>query len=487
MSITRVFHFIGVILRLFGLTLLAPIGVCALYGEWYDAVGFFASAAATITTGHALRAADRSPDGLGRADALAVVTGTWLVVAAAGALPFMWVGLSAVDAFFESMSGFTTTGATILDDFTRYGRGIFFWRALSHWLGGMGVIALFVAVLPKLALAGRELFFAEAPGPTDDKLTPQIRKTAGALWWVYAALTLLQVVALVAVGMPFYDAVVNAFATLSAGGFSSHPQSIMGYRSPAVEWICIVFMFLAGANFALHYRALRGRPGDLFRDEEFRAYTGIITVATLALTWFLITSNYQAPEALRLALFQVVSIITTTGAASADFQLWDDRSKFVLLVLMFIGGCAGSTSGGPKVVRQLLIARYTLIELRRALHPRAVLPVKLGGRVVPEPVMRAVLVFFLFYLLVFAICATIVTTLEGNLLVGITGAISALGNVGPGFDTIGPMASYAPLTSLSKIVLALAMWLGRLELMTVLVLLRPEVWRTASWRAPRRS
>jgi trk system potassium uptake protein TrkH len=482
MAVSRVVHLIGVILRLFGLTLVAPLAVSLWYGERWDAVGFLLSAIVAVTAGHIMRAADGAPDELKRVDALTVVAGSWLVVAVAGALPYLWVGVLPIDALFESMSGLTTTGATIFEDYSRYGRGLFFWRGLTHWLGGMGVITLFVAVFPKFAIAGRELFFAESSGPTDEPLAPQIRKTAAALWQVYAGLTLLQTVALLFAGMPLYESVVHAFATLAAGGFSPHPQSIMGYASPAVEWVCIVFMFLAGANFALHYRALRGRPGDLWRDEEFRAYGGIVLFASAVLTWFLIGANQPVADAIRTALFQVVSIITTTGFASADYQLWDDRSKFVLLVLMFIGGCAGSAAGGPKVVRQLLIARYTLLELRRTLHPRAVLPVKLGGRVVPDDVMRAVLVFFLFYLLVFAVCASIVGALENHLVVGITAAIATLGNIGPGFDTIGPMASFAPLRSSSKAVLVVAMWLGRLELMTILVLLRPEVWRAASWR-----
>jgi trk system potassium uptake protein TrkH len=256
----------------------------------------------------------------------------------------------------------------------------------------------------------------------------------------------------------------------------------MGYRSPAVEWVCLVFMFLAGTNFALHYRALRGRPADVWRDEEFRAYVVIVLVATALVTWFLVDASEGVGTAFRLAIFQVVSMVTTTGFASADYQLWDDRAKFVLLALMFIGGCAGSPAGGPKIVRQLLIARYTLLELRRTLHPNAVLPVKLAGRVVPDHVMRAVLVFFLFYLLVFAVCATIVTIFEKDMITGITASIASLGNIGPGYNKVGPMASYAPLTTPSKLVLVLAMWLGRLELMTALVLLRPEVCRAAWWR-----
>jgi trk system potassium uptake protein TrkH len=393
----------------------------------------------------------------------------------------MFAGMTPIDGLFESMSGLTTTGATVITDFTAFGRGIYFWRALSHWLGGMGVIALFVAVLPRLAIGGRQLFFAEAPGPTDEKLTPQIRKTAAALWAVYAALTVLQIIALRLTGMPLFDSVCNSFATLAAGGFSPHPQSIMGYDNAAAEWVIIVFMFLAGANFALHYRTFRGEVSALPKDEEFRTYAGIVLVTTIMLAVFLRNAGTGTVDTIRTALFQVLSIITTTGFASDDFNLWNDQAKMVLLVLMFIGGCAGSASGGPKVVRQLLIARYTLIELRRTLHPHGVLPVKLGGRVVPDDVMRGVLVFFLFYLLIFAVCTLIVVSLGTDLITGITATIACLGNIGPGFNVVGPMGSFADLHPVSKIVLTAAMWVGRLEVLTVLALVRPEVWRLARW------
>ena len=346
----------------------------------------------------------------------------------------------------------------------------------------MGVIALFVAVLPRLGIGGRQLFFAEAPGPTDEKLTPQIRKTAAALWTVYAGLTAAQVIALVAVGMPVFDSICNAMATLAAGGFSPNPTSIAGYNNPAAEWIVIIFMFLAGANFALHYRTLRGELAVLPRDEEFRAYVAIVLVSVLLIVMFLAPEMPSFADRIRHGTFQALSIITTTGFASVDFQLWNDQSKMVLLVLMFIGGCAGSASGGPKVVRQVLIARYTLIELRRTLHPRGVLPVKLGGRVVPDDVMRSVLVFFLFYLLVFAVCTVTVSALGLDLVSAITASIACLGNIGPGFNAVGPMANFADLHPMSKVVLTAAMWIGRLEVLTVLALLRPEVWRMARLR-----
>jgi trk system potassium uptake protein TrkH len=480
MRVPVVIHLIGVILRLFSLMFGAPAAVALYYGEVTDAVAFAASGIVSAIVGHVMsRAANGTADDMRRVEGLAVVAGTWAVLAHAAALPYIAAGMTPIDALFESMSGLTTTGATVMRDFSRYGRGVFFWRSLTQWLGGMGVIALFVAVLPRLAIGGRQLFFAEAPGPTDEKVTPQIRKTAAALWAVYAGLTLAQVIGLIVVGMPVFDSVCNSMTTLAAGGFSPNPQSIMGYRNPAAEWIITFFMFAAGANFALHYRTLRGDAGAFVRDEEFRAYLGIVLVASAMAAYFLGPDSGGAIDRIRTGAFQVVSIVTTTGFASEDFQLWSDQSRMVLLVMMFIGGCAGSASGGPKVVRQVLIARYTLLELRRTVHPRGVLPVKLGGRVVPDDVMRGVLVFFLFYLLVFAVCTMIVIALGADIMTGITATIATLGNIGPGFNQVGPMSHFGDLHPASKIVLTAAMWIGRLEVLTVLALLRPEVWRMA--------
>jgi trk system potassium uptake protein TrkH len=454
--------------------------ISAIYREWREAVWFAVAGVVSGIVGELMmHPRRRRPDDLKRVEGLAIVAGSWLLLAHAAAIPYVGAGMTPIDALFESMSGLTTTGATTIRDFNQFGHGVFFWRALTHWFGGMGVIALFVAVLPRLGIGGRQLFFAEAPGPTDEKLTPQIRKTAAALWAVYALLTAAEIVALVIVGMPLFDSTCNAMATLAAGGFSPHGLSIGGYRNPAAEWIITAFMFLAGANFALHYRAMRGDLGAFRRDEEFRAYTAIVVISTVLLLVFLRTDIPDLFDRLRAAAFQALSIITTTGFATVDFALWNEQSKLVLLVLMFIGGSAGSAGGGPKVVRHVLIARYTLIELRRTLHPQGVLPVKLGGRVVPDDVMRSVLVFFLFYLLVFAITTMIVIALGADIMTGITASIACLGNIGPGLGPVGPMGHYGDLHPVSKVVLTAAMWIGRLEVLTVLALLRPEVWRMA--------
>jgi trk system potassium uptake protein TrkH len=486
MRLAVVVHVTGVLVRLFGATLVAPAMLAAYYREWYDAAGLLAAGIGSVVLGVLMRraggakAADAA-ERMRRAEGLAIVAATWLLIAHCAAIPYVWVGMGFVDALFESMSGLTTTGATVLTDFTSLGRGMFFWRSLTHWLGGMGVIALFVAVLPRLAIGGRELFFAEAPGPTDEKLTPHLRHTALALWRLYFVLTAAEVVALVLAGMSLFDAVCHSMATMAAGGFSPHPASIAGYGSAAIDWIVTVFMFIAGTNFALQYRALRGGRAALVQDEELRAYAAIVLVGVVAIVPFLLRDGLSLADAIRHGAFQVVSILTTTGFASADFEQWSDQARMVLFLLMFIGGCAGSAAGGPKVVRHLLMARCTLRELKRLLHPRAVLPVKLGSRVVPEHILRDVQVFILFYLLTFAVGAVVVVALGADLISGISAAIACLGNIGPGFESVGPMANFAGLHPISKIVLTLLMWIGRLEVLTVLVLFRWEAWRTARW------
>ena len=485
MRLKIVVHVTGTLVRLFSPALLAPLAVGLWYREWRDAGSFLVAFVAIWLTGAVMcrltRDAAGSLDRLRRLEGLAIVAATWMLLAHLAAIPYVGAGLGFIDALFESMSGLTTTGATILTDFGAFTRSLFFWRSMTQWLGGVGVIALFIAVLPRLAIAGRELFFAEAAGPSNEKLTPQLRQTARALWKIYIALTTAQVVALMAAGMTAFDAVCHAFTTLSAGGFSPHPASIAGYGSAAVDWVVIVFMFIAGANFGLQYRAIRGGRTALVQDEELRSYAGVVIVAAVLLTLVLAIDGMASGDAVRHGLFQVLTILTTTGYASADFQLWSDQAKIVLFLLMFVGGCAGSAAGGPKVVRHVLMARFTLRELKRTVHPRAVLPVKLGGRVVPEHILRDVQVFMLFYLLTFAAGAAVVVGLGADLITGITASIACIGNIGPGFGAIGPMASFADLHPVSKVVLTLEMWIGRLEVLTVLVFFRFEAWRAARW------
>lgn len=483
MRLSLVLHTVGHVLRLFGFLLLIPLVTDLLYGGFVESIGFLIAGVTAVAGGHQLVRLHAGGEELRRMEGIGVVAAVWLGAAIVGAIPYVWSGLGVVDALFESMSGFTTTGATIFRDFSDHSRGLFLWRAFTQWLGGIGVIALVIAVLPRLAIAGRQMFFAEAPGPQEERLTPRIRNTAIALWSLYVGLTAFEVLLLVLSGMPLYHAICNSFATLAAGGFSPHPESIGGYGNPLAEWIVLVFMFLAGANYLLQYRAIRGRPAALAKDEEFRTYVGIVLVASVLLGLALAGRHgWGFFDVARHSAFQVLSIVTTTGFATDDFAGWSERAKVILLVLMFVGGSAGSAGGGPKVVRMLLIFKYAGAEVVRALHPQVVRPVRLNGRTVPASVMQSIVSFFLLYLLIYVASVVIVVLLGADLMTAITACIATLGNIGPGFGAVGPMASYADFPALSKLVLFMNMWIGRLEVMTVILLLQPSVWRTARWR-----
>ncbi|CAN5801026.1 TrkH family potassium uptake protein [soil metagenome] len=442
-----------------------------------DAICFAAAGLAAGAAGALLARVGSKEAEPSRREAIIGVLLLWLTIPAFGAVPFaVSGGMSPLNALFESMSGFTTTGATVLQDFGSFTSSLFMWRALSQWFGGVGIIVLFIAVLPQLAIAGRQLFFTEAPGPTEEKLTPRLRNTSNAVLIVYVGLTVLCVLAYALAGMSFYDALAHAFTTLAAGGFSPQPLSFQGFASPALEWISVVFMAFAGANFALLYRAVTGRPRTLWRDAEFKAYLGIATVAALAVA-FGLRDLYGPGEAVRQGFFQSLSILTTTGYASADFAVWPRGPQVVLLMLMFIGGSAGSAGGGIKVVRWLMLVQNTMREVRRTLHPRAVLPVRVGNRVVPEEVLRAVSAFITLYIGLFAVTTAVVTVLGADFVTAFTASIACIGNIGPGLNSVGPMASFADLHPVSRGMLIFAMYAGRLEVVTVFVVFDPQWWR----------
>ncbi len=472
---------LGLILRPFAALLLLPAAVDFGYGDPGHAVGFLVTAVLAFASGSWLTRRRIDLARFSRIEAMAVVAVGWLAAAAFGAIPFLGQGFSLVDAYFESMSGFTTTGSTIFatEDFANISRGLMFWRALTQWVGGLGIIVLFVAVLPALAVAGRQMFFAEAPGPEEEALTPRIRHTAAALWQLYIGLTLLQALLLRAFGdMGWFDAFCHAFTTLAAGGFSPHPRSLEGH-SPSAQWVVILFMFLAGASFTLQYRALR-RPKVLAADTEFRTYACIVVLAGLGLAVLLASGQGHGFEAsVRHGLFQSLSIVTTTGYASEDFNLWGGNALVLLGALMFIGGCAGSAGGGPKVVRLVLLAKFLAREVVVALHPRAVRYVRMGGRPLASETMRAIVGFLLAYITIFAGVAVLAGIIENDARVGFTGSIVTLGNIGPGYGPIGPMETFGGLHTLTKILFIFNMWVGRLEVMAVLILLHPDVWRGA--------
>ncbi|MFT6396928.1 MAG: trk system potassium uptake protein TrkH [Bradymonadia bacterium] len=468
---------IGELLLYFGAAFGPPLVLAILDGEAQTAVGFATAMGIALALGTVAHAAfrRRSELTLHRTEALAIVAGTWLVFGSIGTIPYMFCGLSFVDSLFESISGFTTTGATILTNFNDFDRAFFLWRAMTQWFGGLGVIALFVVVLPRLGIAGRQLFFAEASDAAADGPRPRVRAAAARLWVLYSALTALLVACLMLTGMDAFDAVCNSLTTLSAGGFSPNGMSIAGYANPAAEWILIPFMLISGTSFTLLYRALTGSPMAPFKDAEFRVFYGVSIIGGLLVGW--VFSGGLDFESVRHGLFQSASVISSTGFASQDFELWNEQSKALLLVLMFIGGCAGSAAGGPKVVRLLIFGRYVTQSITRTIHPAAITPYKYQGKVMPGRVMRSVISLVVLYFVGYAALGATLVLMGVEMETGFTAALACLGNIGPAYGVAGPMGSYASFSVPAKLTLTLAMWVGRLEIVTVLVLLHPDFWR----------
>jgi trk system potassium uptake protein TrkH len=481
MKITNILNGLGLILVAFGIIMLTPIAVALLEQEYTSILPFLTAACTSVTLGFLFRrygGFSRNFDDIKRNEGLLIVSLAWIVTAAMGAIPYLFYGLNPVDAYFESVSGITTTGATILTDFSLYPKDFFFWRSLSQWLGGMGIIVLFVAILPQFAVAGRQMFFAEAPGPTEEKVTPRITHTAKALWLVYVLLTVLEISLLSLADMPFFDAVCNTFSTMAAGGFSPNPLSIMGYNNSAVTWIITCFMFLAGGNFALQYRVIfQRKPLALLQSEEFRFYALIVLLSSACLGIALMAGGtFSLLDSVRDSMFQIVSIITTTGFSSADFALWSVAGQTILFTVMLVGGCAGSAGGGVKVIRVLFGFKYLKREITQIIHPQAILPIKIDNKSVADDIQRQILGFLLFYLVLMTCSALAVTIIEKDAAVGLVGTAATIGNIGPGFGEIGPMGSFGGLSVLTKIIFIINMIVGRLELIPFLAMLHPDFW-----------
>ena len=448
-------------------------------GAWIvgeDARGFGATALLAGVIGLTLQRGGRPEGEPSRRGALAAVLGLWTAIPVLGAVPYAFsAGLGPLAALFESMSAFTTTGATVIVDFEQVPATIFLYRAFSQWVGGIGILVLFIAVFPSLAIAGRQIFFTESPGPTEERLTPRLRQTASAVTTVYVGLTVACALAYATAGMGIFEAIAHALTTMGAAGFSPNARSFEGYGA-AIQAVAIVFMTLAAVNFALLWRAFVGRPRELWRDVELRVYVGLVVVLG-ALVSVQIWSLYTPGEAVRHGFFQVVSILTTTGYASADFDRWPDGARALLIAAMFVGGSAGSAAGGVKVARWLIMAQHTAREVRRALYPRAVLPLQVGDRQVGEEVVRAVAAFIALYTVVTAVSTLALTALGMDLIAAFTAAATTLGNVGPGLGTVGPMASFADVHPIGQGVLIFNMVAGRLEIVTVFVIVSAGFWR----------
>lgn len=408
-----------------------------------------------------------------------VVSLSWFVTSFFGTLPFIISGAipSFTDAFFETMSGFTTTGATILTDIEVLPKGILFWRSMTHWVGGMGIIVLSVAVLPFLGIGGMQLYSAEMPGITKDKLHPRITETAKRLWGIYLILTLAQTGLMMLGEMNLFDSLCHAFGTMATGGFSTKNSSIAEF-SPYIQYVIIVFMILAATNFTLHYFAFLGKFRQVWHNEEFRKYLYLLGIVTAIITFLLFWKGGMSGEkALRDAMFQVVSIVTTTGYITSDYLTWPGTTWFFIFLLMFIGGMSGSTGSGIKVVRQLLLFKTAGKEMKRALHPQGIIPVRLNQEPVSQDIIFKVMAFIQIYIMVFAFGVMVMTFLGLDFESAIGATIATLGNIGPGIGDVGPTGNYAFIPDLGKWFLSVLMLLGRLELFTLLIILSSAFWK----------
>jgi trk system potassium uptake protein len=467
---------------------LAISGVVALIHRDGDALAFLMAAVVTLALGFTGRAVTRLSRDLSIREGYAVVAFSWLAVGIVGALPYLFAGVvdSPVHAFFESFSGFTTTGATVFADIEALPRGILFWRSLTQWMGGMGIIVLGIAILPFLGVGGMQLFRAEVPGPTPERLQPRIAQTAKLLWYVYAGLTAAQVALFLLGGLSPFDAVTHAFTTLSTGGFSPRNESLAAFESAFIQYVTIVFMFAAGVNFALHYRALTNWGRGYLADAELRFFAGVVGAATFLVTVLVLLDGGARELGLervfRNALFQVTSIGTTTGYINHDYALWPGGAQLVLLGLMFMGGMAGSTAGGAKAVRIHLLMRHGLAEMKKSVHPRAVVVTRIGRQVIRDDILLNVLAFLLLFFTLFAAGVLVLAILGHDLTTAVGASAASIGNIGPGLGGVSAVENYGWMSPTSLWVLMFLMVVGRLEIFTILLLFHPDLWRNVRWR-----
>ncbi len=484
MKFNYIFNSVSLILKYIAIVLLIPC-ICALIlHENYACSPFIYTALLSYLLSFILKGKAKSGEELNninRSEALATVLLSWILFSLLSSIIFLYFGLKPVDALFESVSGVTTTGASVLSDFTIFPKTMFFWRSFSQWLGGMGILVLFIAILPQFSIAGRQMFFAELPGAssTDSKLTPRIRQTALALWSIYFSLTLLEFIILVFMKMPVFDAVCHSLSTLSGGGLSTHPLGMMIYTQAKFIWTIAFFMLLSGTNFALLYKVFVKRNFlALFKDEEFKTYIAIIFLFTLFIAITLTTHNiYDLKDSTQAAFFQVVSIVSTTGFASVDFAQWNLRAQLLLFILMFSGASIGSAAGGVKILRLIFIFKYLRRQISKIYHPNGVYPIKINKAIINEDIVRQMISFVIFYYAIFAVTAVLLTFIEQNSAIGISTAITTLGNIGPGFGSVaGTMGNFGSISDLSKLISILNMLIGRLEIIPFLALLHPDFW-----------
>ena len=476
-----ILNIIGILTFFFGLTMVIPLLV-GLYYRDQSIIPLLKSMGITAIAGIFLYFIFKSEktEVISQREGMAIVALGWTAVGLFGALPFYFGNgfIGFVDAVFESVSGFTTTGASILTNIEAVSKGLLFWRSFIQWLGGMGIIVLSVAILPFVGVGGMQLYKAEVPSPVPDRLKPRIRDTAMILWKVYALISLAQTLLLMLGGMDLYDALCHTFTTMPTGGFSTKNASIAHYNSVYFDCVFIFFMLMAGINFSLHYQLLRGKPLVFWKDSECRFFLATVLLLTVVVSLDVYGSVYETiGAALRYGAFQVVSIITTTGYATADYERWPAMSQLILLLCMFFGASAGSTGGGMKCLRIMLCFKYCYRELFSLIHPHAVTQIKISGKTVPDDVLRSVLGFLALYVGLFAISAVLLAGMGVDFITAFAAVAASIGNIGPGFGMVGPVDNYAQIPLLGKWLLIWCMLLGRLEIFTVIILVVPEFWR----------
>ena len=479
------FYIVCVLLIILGFSMLFSVGCSLIYGDG-DLIPLLQSIAVTITSGLILVIFFKSKDkkDLSTHDGFAVVTLGWIAIVIFSAFPFYFSGtLDYTNSFFEAMSGLTTTGATVLGHsdtlmIEELPHGILFWRSFTQFIGGIGIIVFSIAILPMLGMGGVQLFRAEVAGPVADKITPRVKQTAKLLWGIYVGFVLILCLILKIEGMSWFDAICHSFTTIATGGFSTKNISIAAYGG-LIQWTIIIFMFLAATNFSLHYYFIAKGKFEYYKDHEFRVYFGLCIIFSILFFINIVGTNKYQTDLLsfRHSVFAAVSILTTTGFSTENFNEWPEMSKMILFFLLFIGGSAGSTTGGMKIIRSILVVKYLLYEVRKLLHPKGVFTISIGKNSIDDNVVRATLGFYLFYIFIFVFTAIFLSFTGLDVETALTASASAIGNIGPGLGSIGPTDNWAHLTDLAKWLTSFCMLLGRLEIFTVVVLFSRSFWK----------
>ncbi len=474
---------LGILLLTLALCIASSLFWAVLYDPMSTVYAFLSASGVTALCGGIFWWLGRHATGpIFRADAIFLVAVSWLLLGVFGGLPYMFDGAftNPADAYFETISGFTTTGSTVMTEIATHSYALHWWRTLTHWLGGMGIIVLFVAIFPQLGVGGKFLFKSEVPGPITEGLKPKIKQTAAALWWIYVAFTVVETIILWGLGMTMHEAITHSFATMATGGFSTRNGSVGEFDSAAIDFVISFFMIAAGVNFGLYFEAIRGNWKRALKDKELHVYLLVVSIVTIIITWNIrgLDAKHESVfDSLRYSLFQVAGVITTTGFGTDDFDIWPPFSKLLLLLLMCSGGMAGSTAGGIKVIRFMVVFKVIYAEIYKVFRPQSVMAIRIGSSVIPREVLSGIMGFFALAMITFGGASLYMTYLGLDIVSAVTSVAATLFNIGPGLAKVGPTQSFAFIPTSGKMVLSFCMILGRLEFMTILVLFLPDFWR----------